>query len=187
MASSAAFHFDRLPSPVGMLIVGTDAQDRVRVLEFEDHEDRMHRLMRRQYVAGHAVEQGTISPGVRDALTAYFSGKLDALDLLETATGGTAFQRRVWAALRAIPAGTTESYGALAARIGMPSAVRAVGLANGANAIAIVVPCHRVIGANGSLTGFGGGLERKQWLLRHEGAAFRPMRLLVPDARLPGL
>lgn len=187
MALSNAFRFDRLPSPVGTLIVATDAQDRLRILEFEDHEERMYRLMRQQYGAGHQAEQGAISLRVHDALTAYFSGELDAIDALETATGGTEFQRRVWAALRAIPAGTTESYGALAARIGMPKAVRAVGLANGANPIAIVVPCHRVIGANGSLTGFGGGLERKRWLLAHEGAAFRPLRVIVPDARLPGL
>jgi len=80
----------------------------------------------------------------------------------------------VWAALRRIPAGTTTSYGALAAEIGRPAAVRAVGLANGANPVAIVVPCHRVIGADGSLTGYGGGLPRKRWLLAHEGvAAFR--------------
>ena len=89
------------------------------------------------------------------------------------ATNGTPFQRRVWAALRAIPAGETTSYGALARLLDAPGASRAVGLANGANPIGIVVPCHRVIGADGSLTGFGGGLARKQWLLQHEGAAFR--------------
>ena len=93
----------------------------------------------------------------------------------------------MWAALREIPAGTTESYGALAARLGLPNAMRAVGLANGANPIAVVVPCHRVIGANGTLTGYGGGIERKQWLLKHEGAAFRPLRLAPQESRLPGL
>ncbi len=98
----------------------------------------------------------------------YFAGELKAIDRLKTANGGTAFQRKVWAALRTIPARATTSYGELAARLGMPKAARAVGLANGANPIAIVVPCHRVIGANGTLTGYGGGLARKRWLLAHE-------------------
>jgi O-6-methylguanine DNA methyltransferase len=84
--------------------------------------------------------------------------------------GGTDFERSVWAELRCIPLGTTISYGELAKRIGNPNAMRAVGLANGKNPIAIVVPCHRVIGANGSMTGYGGGIHRKEWLLRHEGA-----------------
>ena len=88
-------------------------------------------------------------------------------------TAGTDFQREVWRALRGIPCGTTLSYGELARRIGRPNAVRAVGLANGANPIGVVVPCHRVIGSNGSLTGYGGGIERKRWLLDHE----RQMRL----------
>src|SRR6185437_637184 len=92
------------------------------------------------------------------------------IDAILTATAGTAFQREVWRALRDIPAGQTISYGELARRIGRPAAVRAVGLANGANPIGVVVPCHRVIGANGSLTGYGGGLHRKEWLLAHERA-----------------
>src|SRR5208283_2077845 len=97
-----------------------------------------------------------------------FAGDLRVLDLLPVETGGTAFQRQVWQSLREIPCGTTVSYGQLAERIGRPSAVRAVGLANGANPVAVVVPCHRVIGSNGSLTGYGGGIERKRWLLNHE-------------------
>jgi methylated-DNA-[protein]-cysteine S-methyltransferase len=105
----------------------------------------------------------------RRALEAYFEGEIKAVDTLSTATQGTEFQRTVWAALRDIPAGTTLSYGALAAKIGKPKAMRAVGLANGANPIAIIVPCHRVIGADASLTGYGGGLARKRWLLVHEG------------------
>ena len=87
------------------------------------------------------------------------------------------FQREVWAALRAIPVGATTSYGRLAAAIGRPKAVRAVGLANGSNPIGIVVPCHRVIGADASLTGYGGGLERKRWLLEHEGVHLPAPRL----------
>ena len=105
------------------------------------------------------------------ALGRDFTGELHALDALPVATGGSAFQRRVWRALRDIPPGTTISYAELALRVERPSAFRAVGLANGANPIGIVVPCHRVIGSDGSLTGYGGGLERKRWLLAHEGAS----------------
>ena len=105
---------------------------------------------------------------VSAALEAFFAGRLQAIDAVAVHTGGTAFQRRVWAALRAIPAGTTTTYGRLAAALGQPTASRAVGLANGANPVVIVVPCHRVIGADGTLTGYGGGIERKRWLLDHE-------------------
>jgi methylated-DNA-[protein]-cysteine S-methyltransferase len=101
---------------------------------------------------------------------AYFDGDVRALDALPVKTQGTAFQSEVWAALRAIPVGQTRSYGQLAAAIGRPSAVRAVGLANGSNPVGVIVPCHRVIGANGTLTGYAGGLERKRWLLAHEAA-----------------
>jgi methylated-DNA-[protein]-cysteine S-methyltransferase len=106
--------------------------------------------------------------GVATALEAYFEGKLDALDAIEVAPQGTDFQKRVWQALRKIPAGETTSYGVLAAKLGVPSAARAVGAANGANPIWLVVPCHRVIGASGNLTGYAGGLDVKRWLLAHE-------------------
>jgi methylated-DNA-[protein]-cysteine S-methyltransferase len=98
----------------------------------------------------------------------YFAGDLTAIEKLRVETGGTHFQHEVWRALRDIACGTTISYAQLAERIGRPNAVRAVGLANGSNPVGIVVPCHRVIGANGSLTGYGGGIERKRWLLEHE-------------------
>jgi methylated-DNA-[protein]-cysteine S-methyltransferase len=110
---------------------------------------------------------------VRDGLSRYFAGEVTTIEVIPVATAGTAFQRDVWAALRKIPPGATLSYGALARAIGRPRSVRAVGLANGANPIGIIVPCHRVIGADGSLTGYGGGIERKRWLLAHEGAAFK--------------
>jgi methylated-DNA-[protein]-cysteine S-methyltransferase len=103
----------------------------------------------------------------REQFAAYFAGKLQVFDLV-LAPQGTEFQKIVWQALLAIPFGATESYGALAKRIGNANASRAVGLANGHNPIGIIIPCHRVIGANGSLTGYGGGIERKQWLLNHE-------------------
>jgi methylated-DNA-[protein]-cysteine S-methyltransferase len=105
----------------------------------------------------------------RAELDEYFAGQRTSFDL-PLAPRGTAFQRTVWEALCAIPFGTTRSYGALAAAVGRPKASRAVGAANGQNPIAIVIPCHRVIGADGSLTGFGGGMDRKEWLLRHEHA-----------------
>ncbi|WP_305879902.1 methylated-DNA--[protein]-cysteine S-methyltransferase [Simiduia sp. 21SJ11W-1] len=105
-------------------------------------------------------------------LAEYFAGRRQEFDL-PLAARGTAFQQQVWAALTAVPLGATASYGDIAAGIGKPKAVRAVGAANGRNPIAIVVPCHRVIGANGTLTGYAGGLARKQWLLRHEGVALQ--------------
>ncbi|KEZ75854.1 methylated-DNA--[protein]-cysteine S-methyltransferase [Salinisphaera hydrothermalis] len=104
----------------------------------------------------------------RQQLDEYFAGQRQTFDLA-LAPNGTAFQQRVWAALADIPFGHTENYGELARRIGSPRAARAVGLANGRNPIPIIVPCHRVIGADGSLTGYGGGIERKRWLLQHEG------------------
>jgi methylated-DNA-[protein]-cysteine S-methyltransferase len=114
----------------------------------------------------------------------YFRGQLDALDALPVDTGGTPFQRRVWKVLRTIPAGTTLSYLEVARRVGAEAAVRAVGAANGANPVAIVIPCHRVIGANGRLVGYGGGLDRKRWLLGHENAPIRPAA--AAQARLFG-
>ncbi len=115
------------------------------------------------------LSEGRAPQPVRDALDAWFGGDLTAFDGLEVRTGGTVFQRAVWRALRDIPAGETRTYGQLAAAIGAPKAVRAVGLANGANPVGVIVPCHRVIGANGALTGYAGGLERKRWLLGPRG------------------
>jgi methylated-DNA-[protein]-cysteine S-methyltransferase len=129
----------------------------------------MTRLLRLHY-GDRALDDGQAPHAVRQALTAYFDGSLGALNAIPWSTGGTAFQNQVWRALIDIPAGETSTYAALAARIGRPAAVRAVGAANGANPLAVLVPCHRLIGADGSLTGYGGGLERKAWLLAHEGA-----------------
>lgn len=110
--------------------------------------------------------------GLAARVRAYLAGELGAFAGVPLGParpgGGTPFQRRVWAALREIPPGETVSYGALAARLGLPGGARAVGLANGRNPIAIAVPCHRVVGAGGALTGYAGGLERKRWLLAHE-------------------
>jgi methylated-DNA-[protein]-cysteine S-methyltransferase len=158
---------DRIPSPIGAILLVSD-RDALRVLEFADHEDRVHRALRRQY-GTYTLTPGPAPGDTAQRIAAYFDGDFTALDAIPVATGGTEFQRCVWAALRRIPPSTTTSYGRLAASIGAPKAVRAVGLANGANPVALVVPCHRVIGADASLTGYGGGLERKAWLLRHEG------------------
>lgn len=158
---------DRLASPVGELRLVVDEQGALRALEFDDHDERLHRLLKRHY-GRYELISGAAPAAIRQALAAYFEDDASRLAALTVATGGTPFQRLVWQALREIPAGSTISYGELAKRIGRPGACRAVGLANGANPVAIVVPCHRVIGANGTLTGYGGGLPRKQWLVAHE-------------------
>lgn len=163
---------DRIDTPTGEMFIVTDNDGAIRALDWVDHQARMQRLLRLHY--GKPVLTGGRAPDkVRKAITAYFGGDAKALIDLAWATGGTAFQQAVWRALCTIPAGETLSYAGLAARVGSPKAVRAVGLANGSNPVTLVVPCHRVIGANGSLTGYGGGIERKRWLLAHEGAAFR--------------
>jgi O-6-methylguanine DNA methyltransferase len=158
---------DRRAFPLATLLIVTDEDGALRALDFQDCEPRMHRLLARHY-GEVRLSEGQAPTTVTQALDAYFAGDLAAIDWLPTIAGGTDFQRAVWSALRRIPAGTTLSYGALAARVGKPNASRAVGLANGSNPVAIVVPCHRVIGANGALTGYAGGMARKAWLLEHE-------------------
>jgi methylated-DNA-[protein]-cysteine S-methyltransferase len=157
---------DRIPSPVGEILLVFDG-DVLRALDFHDYEVRMRRLLALHYGAP-ALQRQPAPRALRDPLDRYFAGDFRAIDAITTATGGTEFQREVWIALRQIPPGQTMGYGKLAAMIGRPNASRAVGAANGANPIAIVVPCHRVIGASSALTGYGGGLPRKAWLLDHE-------------------
>ena len=163
---------DRLATPIGMALVITDEAGRLRAFDWADRETDMARLLRLHYGAL-APEPGTAPGHVRLPLRDYFQGDLRRLAAVKWLTGGTPFQRTVWTALTAVAPGETLSYAALAVRLGCPRAVRAVAAANGANPVSVVVPCHRVIGTNGSLTGYGGGLERKRWLLRHEGAVFR--------------
>jgi methylated-DNA-[protein]-cysteine S-methyltransferase len=159
---------DRMQSPLGVILLVHDAGGSLRSLDFEDFEVRMRQLLRLHY--GRVELAAAPAPdAVTAPLHAYFAGSYGALESVPTETAGTPFQRSVWAALRMIPPGSTVSYGALASTIGRPGAFRAVGLANGANPLTIVVPCHRVIGAGRALTGFGGGLHRKRWLLEHEG------------------
>ena len=165
---------DELDTPLGVLALLADEAGRLRALGWTDGHSRMENdLRRRANDQGHLPPRATNPGGLTAALRSYFAGDLTALDTLPIVIEGTAFQRAVWTALRTIPLGETLSYGALARRMGRPSAVRAVGLANGANPIAIVLPCHRVIGSDGSLTGYGGGLDRKRWLLAHERRAGR--------------
>jgi methylated-DNA-[protein]-cysteine S-methyltransferase len=163
---------ERLATPIGEALVVTDEAGTLRAFNWSDYEQRMRAWIGRHYPKAR-LSEGRGPEAVRRALMAYFGGEARALDGLAWRAAGTAFQLTVWEALCAIPVGETLSYARLAERIGRPSAVRAVGLANGANPISLVVPCHRVIGADGSLTGYGGGLPRKRWLLAHEGASFK--------------
>lgn len=169
MAEKLHFLTDRLNTPVGTMIIAGDPKGNLRIALFAEDEEIVRRYLRLQCGADAFTLEPALNPhGLSETIARYFAGELDAIDRIPVETGGTPFQREVWHALREIPCGETTSYGALAKRIGHPEAVRAVGTANGANPVAVVVPCHRVIGANGSLTGYGGGIERKRWLLDHE-------------------
>ncbi len=159
---------DSLSSPIGRIIIVTD-ESALCSLDYEEYEERMMKLLRRRYARWELKPVGD-PHGFSSRLRNYLAGDYTALDAIPVSPGGTPFQQQVWSALRRIPAGQTLSYGRLAARIGKAEAARAVGLANSLNPIAIVLPCHRVVGSNGSLTGYAGGLDRKRWLLRHEGA-----------------
>jgi methylated-DNA-[protein]-cysteine S-methyltransferase len=168
MTMPESFNLDRLPTPIGTALLVTDADGVLRALDWEDYEPRMKQLLRLHHGMVN-LRQARAPRDMRTALAGYFKGDLDRLDTIEWRVAGTPFQQKVWNALSKIPAGTTLSYGALAATLGMPKAVRAVGHANGSNPISVVLPCHRLIGADGSLVKYGGGLERKRWLLKHEG------------------
>lgn len=175
-----ALRRERLRTALGELLLLTDEAERLRALDWEDCEPRMQRLLHLHY--GACGTQITERPAQRPsrtfgALSAYFAGELSALREVPVETGGTAFQRAVWAFLRRIEVGKTVSYAEVASGIGQPKAARAVGLANGKNPVGIVVPCHRVIGSSAALIGYAGGIERKRWLLSHEGALLsRPVR-----------
>ncbi len=181
---------ESVPTPIGEIAIVTDERGHVRALDWDDHLPRLHRLLHLHYGAqldGEMLTDGTdgaetfrarlhersTPSDAKHALTRYFDGDIPAVDALAVATGGTPFQQTVWSALRRIPAGQTTSYSKLASSIGRARAVRAVGHANGSNPISIIVPCHRVVGASGQLTGYAGGLERKRWLLDHEASHSR--------------
>jgi methylated-DNA-[protein]-cysteine S-methyltransferase len=161
----------RLATPIGEAVIVTDEAGYLRVFDWADRDAGMVRLLRLHY--GSVVpEPGAAPSNLKRLVQKYFEGDVGCLAAIEWRAAGTPFQRSVWTALTSIAPGETLTYGALAVKLGRPQSVRAVGLANGANPISMVVPGHRVIGANGSLTGYGGGIERKRWLLNHEGAAF---------------
>ena len=166
---------DRLATPLGTALLVTDEEGVLRAFNWTDYEASMLAWIGRHYPRARIVE-GRAPPSVRGPFEAYFNGDARALETVPWKASGTPFQLKVWDALCSIPAGETLSYASLAERIGRPTAVRAVGLANGANPVAVVVPCHRVIGTNGSLTGYGGSLPRKRWLLELEGAVFKDAR-----------
>lgn len=174
MVEPLPLSIERLKTPIGEMLIVVDAEGVLRTTDWSDHEDRMHRFLQVHY-GKHAIKLESLSArsAVAHAIDDYFQGDLQAINSIPVKTGGTPFQQEVWLALRTIPCGATISYGALAEQIHRPKAVRAVGLANGSNPNGVVVPCHRVIGANGSLTGYGGGLERKKWLLEHESGTRR--------------
>ncbi|HEY1614701.1 MAG TPA: methylated-DNA--[protein]-cysteine S-methyltransferase [Rhizomicrobium sp.] len=167
MAEPRTFFVDRVKTPIDGLLIVADEAGALRVLAFDDGDERWRPFFERSHPKAKLVSRHDPF-GLSKQLAAYFDGDMEALARIPVAFDGTAFQTCVWHALQTIPSGTTTSYGALAQRIGKPRAVRAVGLANGSNPIAVVVPCHRVIGSDGSLTGYGGGLPRKRWLLAHE-------------------
>lgn len=161
---------DKIATPLGPLWVLCDEQFRLRAVEWEEHDVRMVQLLNTHYRPEGYRRVGSPNPGgLSDRLRDYFDGDLSVIETLPTATAGTAFQREVWQALRTIPCGQVMHYGQLAERLGRAGAARAVGAANGSNPVSIVVPCHRVIGRNGTMTGYAGGVTRKEWLLRHEG------------------
>jgi methylated-DNA-[protein]-cysteine S-methyltransferase len=167
------FGLDRLETPIGTALLITDSDGALRALDWEDYEARIRELLRLQYGAI-ALKDARAPKDMRAALTGYFKGDLGRLKTIRWRVAGTPFQHKVWTALPKIPAGATMSYGALAAKLGAPKAMRAVGHANGSNPISVVVPCHRLIGADGSLIKYGGGLDRKRWLLAHEGVVLGP-------------
>lgn len=160
---------NRINTPIGEMLIVADHDGNLRAIDWTDHEARMRHLLRLYYGENSfRLEPARKPDNLTDAIRRYLAGELGAIDCLPVQTHGTPFQHEVWHALREIPCGTTMSYAQLARRIARPRAVRAVGHANGSNPVGVVVPCHRVIGSDGSLSGYGGGIERKRWLLEHE-------------------
>jgi methylated-DNA-[protein]-cysteine S-methyltransferase len=153
-------------TPIGIMVLTHDGK-RIYNAEFSDHEERRAEELAKHFPNA-SIKRATEHSVFAGALTRYFKGKLCAIDKLPVAKLGTEFQQRAWKALRRIPAGQTRSYGEQAVTLGHPNAARAIGRTNSLNPIAIIVPCHRLIATNGSLVHYGGGIERKRWLLEHE-------------------
>jgi methylated-DNA-[protein]-cysteine S-methyltransferase len=174
----------RVKSPIGAILIVCKGEA-LCALEFADHRDRMLAGLRR-YHGDFSLAESADPNGICTRIGEYLLGELDALDDIRIDSGGTAFQRKVWTELRRIAPGEVVTYRGLAQRLKMPNSVRAVARANALNPISIVVPCHRVIGSDGSLTGYGGGLPRKRWLLEHEGVVLPTVALRVNrDRRYP--
>ncbi|MBE9066375.1 methylated-DNA--[protein]-cysteine S-methyltransferase [Leptolyngbya cf. ectocarpi LEGE 11479] len=178
--STQPLSLTKVDSPIGEILLVTDA-DVLVSLDYVGYEQRMMRLLEKRYGSFSLTEMshGKADRPVKDIVArirAYLSGDLSIIDEIPVNPGGTKFQATVWHALRSIPPGCVMSYGELAQQLGNPAAVRAVGTTNSLNPISIVLPCHRVIGANGSLTGYAGGLERKRWLLEHEGVQLAQLK-----------
>jgi len=176
----------RLESPLGDLLLVTDTDRNIRALDFATHQARLRRRLR-EHCGSDAWAESPAPEEVAQAIARYFSGELSAVDSLATVTAGSDLQCKVWAALRRIPAGSVTTYGKLAKELGFddPRAAIDIGAATGANPIAIVVPCHRVIASNGELRGYAWGLHRKRWLLEHENAVASELETPQP-MRLPG-
>jgi methylated-DNA-[protein]-cysteine S-methyltransferase len=168
---------DNIEFELGQILLVSDGAALCAV-DFSGYESRMMKLLLKRYKTVELVEQAN-PQGFSDRLQAYLAGDFSSLETIPVCTGGTPFQQQVWQSLRSIPPGTTLTYAQLADRVGKPNAYRAVGMANSQNPISIVLPCHRVIGSNTRLTGYAGGLDRKRWLLNHEGAIGRGVECKV--------
>ncbi|MBS7697678.1 MAG: methylated-DNA--[protein]-cysteine S-methyltransferase [Chelatococcus sp.] len=167
--ASSALILDTVETPLGGFLLLSDRQGVLHGADFADCEARLLALLRRgRRTASPAIERGAAPVALKRRLADYFGGDVSAIDGIVLAPRGTNFQQVVWAALRTVPAGSTLTYAAMAGALGRPTAVRAVGHANGANPFCIIVPCHRLTGADGGLVGYSGGLARKRWLLDHE-------------------
>jgi len=172
---------DRIDSAIGTLLLISDGES-LCALDYADYEQRMTKLLHSRYGRFH-LQETTDPLGFSSQMRAYLAGDAACVNTIPVNPGGTAFQRQVWSALRTIPPGAVLSYHAMATKLGKPRAFRAVGAANALNPVAIVIPCHRLVGTNGALTGYAGGLERKRWLLEHEGVDLKKcVRQRTPDA-----
>ena len=166
---SLALAIGTMDTPLGAFLPVTDDEGVLRAADFADCEARLRRLLdRRLGRASYELASGRVPATIKAALEAYFAGDLAAIGRIPLTAGGTAFQNAVWIALRAIAPGHPLTYSQLAVQMGRPRSARAVGHANGANPFSIIVPCHRLVGADGALTGYAGGIARKRWLLDHE-------------------
>ena len=161
---------DTIGSPIGTILLVTDGE-KLCALDYTDCESRMLKLLQARY-GPVRLQEVPDAGGFSSALRAYLAGDLTAIACIPVHTGGSSFQQQVWSALRRIPPGSVLTYGKMAGQLGRSTAYRAVGMANGLNPVAIVIPCHRLVGARGALTGYAGGLARKRWLLEHEGIKF---------------